>query len=343
MAKDPAFVFYTGDFLNGVIDMTMEERGQYITLLCFQHQKGHISQKMIDLNMPNVSQTVLDKFKIDEEGKYYNERMEYEIDKRAKFCEHQRENGKKGGRPKKVKVEEELSDWDEMLKFFDNTCIKCGYKFEEGDRPTKDHIVPKTWGGSDDISNLQPLCRQCNASKNNRYAEDFRLNYIADIPQRLKEKWFKEENNLTNKKPNKNQNYPKKKPLENENDNNNILNNIIDNDIVIDYGLDNIVKDNYSNIYTYIEDNFGRTISPIEFEKISKWEDSQLTRYAIKKAVLNNKKSISYIDKILENYKSEGIKSVEQAIENDKKFKKSREIVLDEEHDDDDYNWLEEV
>ena len=45
MAKDPAFVFYTGDFLNGVIDMTMEERGQYITLLCFQHQKGHISQK----------------------------------------------------------------------------------------------------------------------------------------------------------------------------------------------------------------------------------------------------------------------------------------------------------
>ena len=46
--KDPAFVFYTGDFLTGVIDMTMEERGQYITLLCLQHQKGHFSKKTLD-------------------------------------------------------------------------------------------------------------------------------------------------------------------------------------------------------------------------------------------------------------------------------------------------------
>lgn len=247
MAKDPAFVFYTGDFLNGVIDMTMEERGQYITLLCFQHQKGHISQKMIDLNMPNVSQTVLDKFKIDDEGKYYNERMEYEIDKRAKFIEHQRENGLKGGRPRKEKTQ------------------------------------------------IKP-----------------------------------------NENPKETQTIAKKKPLENENDNHNILNNIIDNKLVIDYGLDN------NSIYTYIEKNFGRTISPIEFEKISNWNDSELTRYAIDKAVLNNKCSINYIDKILENYKREGIKTLEQAKESDSKFKKSREVVLEEEADEDDYNWLEE-
>ena len=101
--KDPAIIFYTSDFLMGVSNLTMEERGQYITLLCLQHQQGHLSKKIIDLNINNVSKDVLEKFNVDEEEKYYNERLEYEINKRSKFIEHQIENGKKGGRPKKPK------------------------------------------------------------------------------------------------------------------------------------------------------------------------------------------------------------------------------------------------
>ena len=98
--KDPAIIFYTSDFMIGVSNLTMEERGQYITLLCLQHQLGHLSKKTIDLNISNISQDVLDKFKLDENKLYYNERLEYEIEKRSKFIEHQIENGKKGGRPK---------------------------------------------------------------------------------------------------------------------------------------------------------------------------------------------------------------------------------------------------
>ena len=100
MNKDPAIIFYTSDFMVGSSNLTMEERGQYITLLCLQHQLGHLSKKTIDLNISNVSKDVLKKFKVDDEGNYYNERLEYEIEKRSKFIEHQRENGKKGGRPK---------------------------------------------------------------------------------------------------------------------------------------------------------------------------------------------------------------------------------------------------
>tara|TARA_R110002050_G_scaffold268962_1_gene411152 strand:- start:225 stop:347 length:123 start_codon:yes stop_codon:yes gene_type:complete len=33
-AKAPAFQLYAQDFLTGVMDLTMEERGVYITLLC---------------------------------------------------------------------------------------------------------------------------------------------------------------------------------------------------------------------------------------------------------------------------------------------------------------------
>lgn len=100
MNKDPAIIFYTSDFMMGTSNLTMEERGQYITLLCLQHQLGHLSKKTIELNVKNISKDVLGKFTLDDDGNYYNERLEYEINKRTKFIEHQVENGKKGGRPK---------------------------------------------------------------------------------------------------------------------------------------------------------------------------------------------------------------------------------------------------
>lgn len=102
MAKDPAILFYTGDFLNGCTDLTLEERGQYITLLCLQHQKGHLSEKTIRLSVGSVSVDVLKKLSKDDQGNYYNERMDAEIQKRAQFIETRTVNGKKGGRPKKA-------------------------------------------------------------------------------------------------------------------------------------------------------------------------------------------------------------------------------------------------
>ena len=109
--KDPAFLFYSSDFLTGVSDLTMEERGQYITLLCMQHQKGHLSEKTcrLILGLPNLSlaQDVMKKFKKDENGLYYNERLEQEVAKRAKSTEASRLNGTLGGRPKKEKEPDE--------------------------------------------------------------------------------------------------------------------------------------------------------------------------------------------------------------------------------------------
>ena len=98
--KDPAFLFYSSDFLSGVTDLTMEERGQYITLICLQHQKGHLPEKTIRLSVGSVSVDVLKKFKQDNVGNYFNERLETEILKRAEFVDSRRNNGQKGGRPK---------------------------------------------------------------------------------------------------------------------------------------------------------------------------------------------------------------------------------------------------
>jgi len=92
MAKDPAILFYTSDFLSGVMDLDMEERGQYITLLCAQHQKGHLSEKTIRLLVGSVSDLVLSKFKIDGDGLYFNERMDFESVKRTKYSESRKSN-----------------------------------------------------------------------------------------------------------------------------------------------------------------------------------------------------------------------------------------------------------
>lgn len=103
MGKDPAILFYSSDFLSGVTDLTMEERGQYITLLCLQHQKGNLSEKTIRLSVGSVSVDVMSKFLRDENGNYYNLRLKNEIEKRMKFVESRINNGKLGGRPKEKK------------------------------------------------------------------------------------------------------------------------------------------------------------------------------------------------------------------------------------------------
>jgi len=102
MAKDPAFLFYSSDFLNGVSDLTMEERGQYITLLCIQHQKGELTEKTICLTLGSVSVDVLSKFTKLENGNLVNLRLIQETEKRNNYTESRRNNGSKGGRPKKI-------------------------------------------------------------------------------------------------------------------------------------------------------------------------------------------------------------------------------------------------
>lgn len=112
--KDPAFLFYSSDFLSGISDLTMEERGQYITLLCVQHQKYSLNEKTIRLLVGNVSVDVMNKFSKDENGNFYNKRLREESEKRNKFTESRRNNGSLGGRPSKNKQPKEEANKNHM-------------------------------------------------------------------------------------------------------------------------------------------------------------------------------------------------------------------------------------
>jgi hypothetical protein len=93
MAKDPAVLFYTSDFLSGTFTMDNEQVGKYIRLLCLQHQKGKLTQKDMLSICKAYDNEIWDKFKI-EDGLYYNDRMYNETIRRQKFSESRRNNAK---------------------------------------------------------------------------------------------------------------------------------------------------------------------------------------------------------------------------------------------------------
>ncbi len=92
MSKDPAFLFYSSDFLTGTLLMSMEQKGKFITVLCLQHQKGHLSEKDMLQICGTYDEDIFSKFQKDSEGKFFNVRLEQEVDKRKSYSESRRNN-----------------------------------------------------------------------------------------------------------------------------------------------------------------------------------------------------------------------------------------------------------
>ena len=95
MAKDPAFLFYTGDFTTGTQFFTDEQVGKYVRLLMAQHQLGHLEEKHMIMICKSHDKDIFSKFIKDENGLYYNERLDSEIVKRKKYSESRSKNRKK--------------------------------------------------------------------------------------------------------------------------------------------------------------------------------------------------------------------------------------------------------
>jgi len=67
-----------------------------------------------------------------------------------------------------------FEEWEKVKRKYNYTCLCCK-KSEPEIRLTEDHIVPISKNGSDDIGNIQPLCRICNAKKYNKVIDYTKL------------------------------------------------------------------------------------------------------------------------------------------------------------------------
>lgn len=112
--------------------------------------------------------------------------------------------------------------------------------------------------------------------------------------------------------------------------------------------VNQVSKSENSNIFEIVEKEFGRTLSPIEYEIIKAWLDNdmseELIKEAIKEATFNGVSNLRYIDKILYEWGKAGIKTAQDVENNRKKRAKVREESTSDVSIDDivDWDWFDD-
>ena len=112
--------------------------------------------------------------------------------------------------------------------------------------------------------------------------------------------------------------------------------------------VNQVSRSENSNIFEIVEKEFGRTLSPIEYEIIKAWLDNgmdeELIKEAIKEATYKGVSNLRYIDKILYEWGKNGIKTVSDVVDNRKKRAKAREKETSDVDIDEivDWDWFDD-
>ncbi|MBO0958186.1 DnaD domain-containing protein [Neobacillus sp. MM2021_6] len=111
-------------------------------------------------------------------------------------------------------------------------------------------------------------------------------------------------------------------------------------------------KTDETDLYTCFENEFGRPLSPFECESLGMWMDDDhhdpiIIKAALRESVMSGKLNFRYIDRILFEWKKNGIKTIEQAKNHGRKFRQKQSPkgnFKDDAHQPTVpfYNWLEQ-
>lgn len=160
MAKDPAVLFYTSDFLTGTMTMTNEQVGKYMRLLCLQHQKGVLTEKDMLNVCKEQDEEIFSKFK--KQGKtYVNERMSFEATRRKNYSASRSANRKKGIENKEVALDH-MKTYESHMETANET-IKDQYGsgkiFKEYRQVVFDHLDPEIKSKLGEFGVTEPMVR----------------------------------------------------------------------------------------------------------------------------------------------------------------------------------------
>src|SRR5699024_3145454 len=115
--------------------------------------------------------------------------------------------------------------------------------------------------------------------------------------------------------------------------------------------LQQTLEEKVQTLYQMFEREFGRALSPIEYQRIGQWLDDdhyapELIQLALKEAVLNQVYSLNYIDRILLSWEKKNIKTKHQ-VEAEQQKRKRRMLQNEPSRDEKElpnvsmHNWLE--
>jgi hypothetical protein len=111
--QDPAYRLFTAEFLVRNMDMTDDQVGKFIKLLCFQHQNGHMTEETMLMFCKEKDNKIFSRFLVDSKGLYYNKEMDDEIIRRSDVCETNRKNIGEYWEKKRRKEEKGRADLEE--------------------------------------------------------------------------------------------------------------------------------------------------------------------------------------------------------------------------------------
>ena len=99
---------------------------------------------------------------------------------------------------------------------------------------------------------------------------------------------------------------------------------------------ENSQEEDDKNIFSMIEQEFGRTLSPMEYEIVKAWLEGnikeEIIACALKEATMNGVSNLRYIDKILYEWEKKGLdtkEKVENYLSNYKKEQEKNEKKVD--------------
>ena len=101
-----------------------------------------------------------------------------------------------------------------------------------------------------------------------------------------------------------------------------------------------------SSIFDVLESEFGRSLTPIEYEISKAWLtdglSEEIIKEAIKEAVFNHVINLKYIDKILYEWKKNNINTLKDVEENRKKRNSKKDNTSNVDLDMVDWNWFDD-
>jgi 5-methylcytosine-specific restriction endonuclease McrA len=111
-------------------------------------------------------------YRAEHPDKIHSQNRDYYRQHRGRFYEYV---NRRRARKAQAEGSHTEAEWEALKLGYEQTCLCCG-KQEPEITLTRDHVIPLDAGGSDNINNIQPLCKSCNSKKSTK-SIDYRLGW----------------------------------------------------------------------------------------------------------------------------------------------------------------------